>query len=505
MATNRSARERPDRRTASRRQRGAGDDGQRAEEAFAAGLRHHQAGDLSRAITCYREALAVQPDASAVHVNLGSALRDLGQAEAAIVHLRIALRLTPQLVQVHNNLGIALRQQERLDEAVSCFRAALKLKPDYLEARINLGTALKEQGSLDEAVACFRTALASSQTLAVLHYNLGNTLKAQRRLAEAAACLRRAIELSPGHVESHYNLGRVLLAQGDMAAGWEEYEWRWRTPHMIPARRSFAQPQWRGEAAEGRTLLIHAEQGFGDTLQFCRYAPLAAARGLRVVLQVPKPLIRLLRSLPEVDVIETGELPPPIDLHCPMLSLPLAFGTTLATIPAAPHLRPDAAQATAWRARLEASGSRPRVGLAWAGSATMQLDDRRSLTPGHLAPLLAIAGVEFISLQKDRVAAADAPLAGFMDEMQDFADTAALIDNLDLVISVDSAVAHLAGALGKPVWLLDRFDPCWRWLAGRLDSPWYPLLRIYRQPRPGDWGAVLAEAAADLRHLTEPA
>ncbi len=503
----RSACDNPDGRTASRRQRRPGDGSQRAERAFDAGLQLHQAGELGRAVALYRRALSLQPDSSAVHANLGSALRDLGQAGAAIAHLRAALRLTPGLVQAHNNLGIALRQQERLDEAVSCFRAALELKPDYLEARINLGTALKEQGRLDEAVACFRAALASSPNLSLLHYNLGNTLKAQRRLDEAAACLRRAIELSPDHVESHYNLGRILLARGDMAAGWREYEWRWETPHMMPARRRFAQPQWRGEAGEGRTLLIHAEQGFGDTLQFCRYAPLAAARGLRVILQVPKPLIRLLRSLPGVQrLIDNGEEAPPFDLHCPMLSLPLALGTTLATIPAAlPYLHADAAQAAAWRARLAASGARrPRVGLAWAGSATMQLDGQRSLTAGHLAPLLGIEGVHLISLQRDRVAAADVPLASFMDEMHDFADTAALVASLDLVISVDTAVAHLAGALGKPVWLLDRFDPCWRWLDGRLDSPWYPSLRIYRQPRPADWGTVLAEAARDLSGGLEP-
>ncbi len=480
----------------------------KAERAFAAGLRLHQAGDLTGAVACYRRALSVRPDAAAVHVNLGSALRDLGQAEAGIGHLRIALRLTPDLVQAHNNLGIALRQQRRLDEAASCFRAALKLKPDYVEARINLGTALKEAGQLDEAVACFRTALASSPNLALLHYNLGNTLKAQQRLDEAAACLRRAIELSPGHVGSHYNLGRILLAQGDMAAGWEELEWRWKTPHMLPALRRFAQAQWRGEAGEGRTLLIHAEQGFGDTLQFCRYAPLAAARGLRVIMQVPRPLIRLLRSLPGVQrLIETGEEPPPFDLHCPMLSLPLALATTAATIPAAlPYLQADAAQAAAWRARLEEGGGRrPSVGLAWAGSATMPLDDQRSLTTAHLAPLLEVEGVHLISLQRDHTPAAGGPLTSFMDEMQDFADTAALLAALDLVISVDTAAAHLAGALGQPVWLLDRFDPCWRWLASRLDSPWYPSLRIYRQPRPGDWGTVLAEAARDLRGLAGPA
>jgi hypothetical protein len=294
----------------------------------------------------------------------------------------------------------------------------------------------------------------------------------------------------------------ALLAQVDWPAGWQEYDWRWKTPDLSKAWRGFPQKQWLGEPAEGRTLLIHAEQGFGDTLQFCRYTPLAAARGLRVILEVPGPLVRLLRCLPGVDrVVERGEALPDFDLHCPMLSLPLAFGTTLSSLPGAvPYLHADPELTAAWRARLAAVDIQgPRVGLVWAGNPGKVADARRSLPADRLAPLF-VDGAHFVSLQKNGPATpADLPLTNFMGEVADFADTAALVANLDLVISVDTAVAHLAGALGKLVWVLDRFDPCWRWLAGRRDSPWYPTLRLYRQPTPGDWAPVLAEVLRDLR------
>lgn len=270
-------------------------------------------------------------------------------------------------------------------------------------------------------------------------------------------------------------------------------------------------PQWRGEAAAGRTLLIHAEQGLGDTLQFCRYAPLAAERGLRIVLEVQKPLVRLLRSLPGIDrVVAQGEALPAFDLHCPMLSLPLALGTTLETIPGrTPYLHADGSGTADWRRRLDAT-TRPglRIGVLWAGNAhsltprLALLDRRRSIAPARLAPVFDVPGVQFFGLQKDGPAAPDGfPLTDVMREMQDFADTAALVGTLDLVIAVDSAVAHLAGALGRPVWLLDRFDPCWRWPLGRTDSPWYPGLRIFRQAVPGDWDPVVAQVADELRSM----
>jgi hypothetical protein len=357
---------------------------------------------------------------------------------------------------------------------VSHYRNALALRPDYADAWLNLGVALKDLMRLPEAIACYRQAIA----------------------------------LEPANAEAHSNLGIALLAAGELPEGWREHEWRWKTPHLIAARRDFGVPLWRGEPAEGRTLLIHAEQGFGDTLQFCRYASMASARGMRVIMEAQPPLVRLLRTLTGVDVVlARGDPLPAFDLHCPMLSLPLAFGTSLETIQSSGrYLHADPARVAEWRDRLAAvDAASTRVGLVWAGNPRRHsrgltaVDRRRSISPERLAPLLRLPGLRFFSLQKDgprpagHIAALD-----FMTEMEDFADTAALIMNLDLVISVDTAVAHLTGALGKPVWLMDRFDTCWRWLTGRSDSPWYPNLRLFRQPRPGDWDTVLDAIAREL-------
>jgi tetratricopeptide (TPR) repeat protein len=470
-------------------------------------------GQLDEASLCFHKAFNIKPDYVEACNNLGNVLREQGRRDEAIACCRRAINLQPDCLEAHVTLGSALREQGELDQAVSCFHQALGIKPDYPATHNNLGIALKEQGHLDQAIARYHRAIDLKPDYLEAYNNLGNALRDQGRLGEAIAFYRQAIDLEPDYPDGHNHLAMALLAQGDMAAGWDEYEWRWKTSQMIKSQRHFAQPQWRGEAAEGQTLLIHAEQGFGDTLQFCRYAPLAAARGLRVILEVQQPLVKLLRSLPGVDrVVARGEELPAFDRHCPMLSMPLALRTTVATIPsAARYLRADNAQLAAWQTRLAAIANQgPRIGLVWAGSSRSQspelaaIDRRRSLAPERLGPLIEVAGLHFFSLQKDGpTAPEDFPLTNFMNEMKDFADTAALIANLDLVISVDTAVAHLAAALGKPVWVLDRFDPCWRWLTGRRDSPWYPTLVLYRQTRPGDWAPVLAEIASNLRGLAE--
>jgi tetratricopeptide (TPR) repeat protein len=471
-------------------------------------------GCLTEAGACYRTALAFKPDYAEAWDNLGTVLKAQGKRDEAIASYRRAIEVSPNYPEAHNNLGTALLEQGRTEEAIGCYRKALSLKPDYPEAHFNLGTAIWDLGQPNAAVACYRTSIAlrPHDTDALL--NLGTALKELGQLDEAAACYRKVLALEPQHPEAHCNLGIVLLAQGELAEGWQEHEWRWQTPQLITARRDFAQPQWRGEMAAGSTLLIHAEQGFGDTIQFCRYARQAAARGLRVILEVQQPLVRLLRNLPGADrVIARGAALPAFDLHCPMLSLPLALGVTLGTIgPFDPYLHADPAQVAAWQTRLAGTlGPWPRIGLAWAGNprnhsrGLAAVDRRRSLAPSRLAPLFKLRGLRFVSLQKDGLRApVEFPLTDVMDEIQDFADTAALIANLDLVISVDTAVTHLAAALGKPVWLLDRFDACWRWFTGRRDSPWYPGLRLYRQPQPGDWESVLAEVMGDLGDPRSP-
>jgi tetratricopeptide (TPR) repeat protein len=455
------------------------------------------------AIELIRRAIAINPAEASFHANLGVALKEVGRLDEAIVSYRTAIDLQPDQPEAHNGLGNALSARGQSDAAIVSYRTAIGLRPNYPEAHFNLGITFKELGRPEDAVSCYRKAIALRPDYQEAHYNLGNAFRDRRQLDAAIASYRRAIELRPGFPDAHHNLALALLARGDLPAGWTEYEWRWSTPQLIHARRDFAQPQWRGEPAVGQTLLIHAEQGFGDTIQFCRFAPLAAARGLRVVLEVQEPLCRLLRGVQGVaQVLRRGDKLPAFDLHCPMLSLPLALGTTLTTIPGAlSYLDADAAQSGEWRRRLSLlSNDGPRVGLAWAGRPTNLADRRRSFPRERLAPLFALRGLQFFSLQHGGPKPPEEfPLSDFMGEMADFADTASLIANLDLVISVDTAVAHLAAALGKPVWLMDRFDACWRWLADRRDSPWYPSLRLYRQPRPGDWDSVLADVTRDLR------
>ena len=340
--------------------------------------------------------------------------------------------------------------------------------------------------------------------------NLGVALAEQGRVGPSLAVHEVAVSLAPDDPEVRANRALALLTAGDLARGFAENEWRWRVASMLP--HGMTGPCWEGDDPAGRTILVHDEGGYGDTLQFVRYVPLLAARGARVRLQVQPPLIRLLRRLPGPEaVFARGEAVPEYDLHCPMLSLPRCFATTLDTVPAdVPYLLTDPDRTAAWRARFEGTGSESgglRVGLVWAGASrpgmavAHAMDARRSLPAQALAALAGIEGVRFVSLQKDHEPPPAPAMADPMPSCEDFDDTAGVVAGLDLVIAVDTAVAHLAGGLGRPVWLLSRYDMCWRWLHGRRDSPWYPGLRLYRQPAPGDWASVLGEVARDLRAL----
>ena len=388
-------------------------------------------------------------------------------------------------------------------------REALRLQPDFANAHDSLGHLLNRLGRWEEAEASVRTALRLNPQAANAHVTLGHIFRQVGRADEAQASYRAALSLRPDNANCHAALGLALLLAGDFEAGWEEYEWRWRARGMVGERNRFPVPSWNGDPIGDRTILLHAEQGHGDTLQFCRYVPQIASTA-RTVLEVQPPLARLLSRMPGPIVTVAGGDPlPAFDLHCPLMSLPRATGTTITTIPGTtPYLAADPADIVRWRARL-AGLSGLRVGLCWAGGgdADPLTDARRSIALEMLSPLAEISGVSFVSLQKGRPAAqATNPPGGmtlhdFTDELNDFADTAALIDCLDLVISVDTAVAHLAGALDKPVWLLNRFDSCFRWLLSRDDSPWYPRLRQFRQPTPGDWSRVVGRARDALQRL----
>jgi|SRR5579859_717665 len=467
------------------------------------GLVHHQAARLDGAEALYLQALEAQPDnADALH--LLSVLRhQQGNALEAVNLITKALAIEPNRPEAHNNLGVALRELGRPAEAEASYREALRLRPDYPEAHNNLGNVLSDLDRLTEAEASYREALRLLPDCPEIHNNLGGALSDLGCTAEALACYETALAIRPDDVSAHFGRSRVLLLRGEYAEGWREFEWRWRggTAEEIKLR-GFAEPQWQGENVAGKTLLLHAEQGFGDTLQFCRYASLVGATA-RVILEVQPPLVRLCSTLAGVaQVVARGERLPAFDLHCPLMSLPLAVRTTLNTIPSGvPYLAADPELVAEWRERL-AGLDGLRVGLVWAGSLRLEpelsaIDRRRSITLAMMAPLGEASGVNFISLQKGAPAAQSAnatlglALYDFTANLRDFADTAALIEALDLVISVDTSVAHLAGALGKPIWLLNRFDTCWRWLLDRDDSPWYPQLRQFRQPGPGDWNSVM--------------
>ena len=473
------------------------------------GTASHKLGHYDEAIDCFRRALVMSPKMAAAHYNLGRSLGVVGRWEDAAVSFQNALAIRPDDGDVVVSLAVALRELGRLEEAVAFCRRAIALRPGDADAHTNLGCLLQDMRLLDPAAACHRKAIELAPSRPECHVNLGCVLHLQRRLDEAVDSNRRAIEIDPDNADAHHNLAVALLSLGQMAEGWQEYEWRWKIPQMIAAHRDFSVPRWNGEPASGKTLLLHAEQGFGDTLQFCRYASLAARLGMRVIVEAPPSLVRLLGGLKGIDqVVARGQALPRADLHCPMLSMPLAVGTVVETVPAEiPYLFSDPERTADWAQRL-APFRNLRVGLVWAGNPLAQhrnltaLRRGRSIPTTFLTPLAGMEGIDFFSLQKDGSAGPDGMILNdFMAEMGDFADTASLIANLDLVVSVDTAVAHLAAAMGKPVWVMNRFDACWRWLHERDDSPWYPTLRLFTQPAPGDWRSVVDRIGAELTLL----
>ena len=502
-----------------------------AEEA----RRLHVAGHLSQAEALYRQAIGDFPEDVVTRSNLGLLLLRSGAVDDAAACLRTALRLDPGCAEAHNALGLMHYTQAHVAEAENCFRAALRLRPDLTGAMTNLGVALQTQNRLSDAEVCYDAALGMGGDPVSLGANLAMLRLEQGRAADAVAACREVLRLRPDSTEAQINLAMALLRLGNFAEGWAAYEARWRYADMTGDVPATVAPRWMGEPLSGRTLLLHAEQGFGDSLQFCRYAIPLAEAGADVVLAVQPALLRVLSRLhPAVRVVSRDEPLPPHDLWCPLMSLPLAFGTTVETIPAWEHyLTPEPELVAAWGRRLATAGvipglvpgtnrgtvpgSGPRarndrsggvIGLVWAGSSrddqprAAAVDRRRSMPLRTLAPLFDVPHCRFISLQlgpaASQIVASGLPIEEVSADLTDFAETASLIAHLDLVISVDTAVAHLAAALGKPVWLLNRFDTCWRWLQDRDDSPWYRTLRLFRQPEAGDWVTPVGAVAAAL-------
>jgi tetratricopeptide (TPR) repeat protein len=466
-----------------------------------------QLGRPLEAIASLEQALKLAPDYAEACYNLAAVLADVGRRDDAIGHYRRAIELRPAYGEAYNNLGLALCEAGRHGEAAVVLQQAVLLRPQAVESHNNLGLAHAGLGRWAEAEACYRQALRLKPGYVEAHNNLASAFKDQGRLVEALAGYQVALWQDPRSASTRYNRSLALLQNGDYEEGWREYEYRWQRK-QTPAR-PFRQPRWDASPLEGKAILLYSEQGLGDTIQFARYAALVKARGGRVVLECPGCLVPLFRSLAGVDeMVAEGQSLPAFDVQAPLLSLPGLLGTTLATVPAeVPYLSAVPARVEKWRGRLEAIGGF-KVGVVWQGNPRHEWDRWRSVPLARFAPLAALPGVRLLSLQKGpgaeqvRGLKSRFEVVELGEEMDGeggaFLDTAAVMKCLDLVVAADTAAAHLAGALGVPVWLPLAAVTDWRWMVGREDTPWYPTIRLFRQQELGKWGVVFEAMAAEL-------
>ncbi len=477
------------------------------------GVECQDRGELNEAEECYRQILAQQPEHSASRRQLANllafracALQERGELHDAIEGYEESLALDFAQAQVHNNLGNAYKSVGRTQEAIAAYREAITVDAGQAEAHKNLGTALVEAGERAQAIVHYRLAVASRPSYAEASHSLGCLLEQEGDPTGALECYRAAVASKPDYAEAHFNFSLQLLLLGEFGTGWKEYEWRTRLPNLERTWPYADRKHWDGGPLEGKVILLHAEQGFGDAIQFMRYAPLVAERGGKVIVSCQPKLKALLQEVQGVSaVLIEGEPPPPFDVCSSLMSLPRVFETTLRTIPAPiPYIRPNPEKARYWKGRLAAHGAALKVGLFWATDAKSTLSPLKSLTLDMLAPLGGVPGAMYFSLQQGAAAGQASHPPGGMAmvdlgaELADFSDTAALISNLDLIVSIDTATAHLAGAMGLPVWTLTHFPPDWRWLLGRDDSPWYPTMRLFRKGGADTWAQVVARVSEAL-------
>jgi len=482
---------------------------QKTKDKIQLALRFQQAGNFQQAEQIYREIIKKQKNNAHIYCNLGLISQEKGQLDDAINYYRKAIGLNPDLAQAQYNLGVVLQGNGNFEDAIACYHKAIQLEENPL-FYFNLGSALQEQGNLDDAEACYRRALELDPGYAKAHNNLGIVFKQRMQLAEAMLHIEKALQLDPDFAEAHVNLAGMHMMSGDFQEGWKEFEWRKKMKHF--RHRHFSQPHWDGSDISGRTILIYNEQeakGFGDTIQCARYVSLVAERGARVVVECQKELITLFRNIDGVNtIIAEGERLPNFDVHCHFLSLPSLFHTSLDTIPTRiPYLSVDASFVQRWSRRIQSRNSQLKIGLVWAGDKKHERLQLRSCSDELLSLRSHTEGVRYFSLQKGEASQYanghddSMKLIDFMEEIHDFSDTAALMLNLDLIISVDTAVAHLAGALGRPVWTLLPYIADARWLINRDDTPWYPTMRLFRQPSPGDWKTVVSRIEKEIQKL----
>ena len=489
------------------------------EALFRRGNVLRELGRHMEALDCYKRLLSADPTHAKAWFKQGNTLHDLDRVNEALPSYERAVALAPDYPEALFNLANTLKDLDRLQEALVRYEHVLQVEPNFTEAIANRAYVLAALNRPQEALADYDRALALNPQHADTLFNRGSTLEDLHRYDEAVASYLQAQAIEPDFVSAIWNESLCRLRLGDFSTGWRQYEQRWETEQLQEHRRHFSQPLWLGEESlQGKTILLHAEQGFGDTMQFGRYIPKIVALGARVIVEVQAPLKSLMSTIEGVSAVYgAGEALPPFDFHCPLMSLPLACKTyTPQDIPSPDYLKVDAVKSAFWKARL-GEHQKLRVGLVWAGNPRAQnasarrIDALRSLPFSTLSPLVENTALACYSLQLGDMAIMQMQMnhrggrvINYARELRDFSDTAALIDNLDLIISVDTAVAHLAGSLGKPVWLLSRYNSCWRWLLDRNESPWYPTMQIFRQQQFGNWDSVIAEVQAELNRVMAP-
>jgi tetratricopeptide (TPR) repeat protein len=482
--------------------------GEWAEACYHLGVALQGRERFEEAISAHRRAVALNPGLYEAQYNLATCLQLSGQRDKAIAVYERAIALRPDDAYLLTNFGIALNGAGRVDESISALRRAVAIKPDFAEALGHLGAALRQKGILDEAIEMLTRACELEPAGQKGWSNLASALWEAGRIDEAIAAQRRAIALKPDDVETHCALGSLLLLSGDSAGGAHHLEWRWRRRNPPWPRRTFSQPRWDGGDLTGKIIYLHGEQSNGDTIQFIRFVPTVLQRGGKVVVECQQSLRRLFEGQWDVTKwFSPGEPLPAFDVYCPLLSLPFVLGLkpeAMASAAANLNAKPELVQR--WREKIATDCGKMKIGLAWAGSCAELQDRQRSISLRQLSPLGEIRSARYFSLQEGwakrqaREKGIGIEVTDLSDELQDFADTAAAIAALDLVITVDTAVAHLAGAMGKPVWTLLPFVPHWRWMLGSQTTPWYPTMRLFRQTTRGDWKSVIERLAEELTH-----
>ncbi|NWF75473.1 MAG: tetratricopeptide repeat protein, partial [Nitrospirae bacterium] len=482
------------------------------------GLILDRRGKFEEAIQSFKKAIEIDPEIADVHYNLGNVFKVKGELDDAITQYQIAIQQKPDLVDAYNNLGIVLQEKKNYDESIIYYQKAIQLDQHFAMAYFNLGTVLQLQQKIDESILNYKKALELNPEIVNAYFNLGNAyyekglldeafsnyqevlrrdpnftdalvncgiiLHEKQSIQEAISVYKKVLKLKPDDPETHWNLSNSLLLSGDYENGWREYEWRLKIKEF--EQRKILKPLWDGSDVSQKTVLIYTEQGLGDAIQFVRYIKFVAQKAAKIILECQKELKSIFKNIKGIQqIILRGEHLPEFDVHCPLMSLPFIFRTTLKTIPSEiPYLFVDPLIFQKWHKKFKIDGSKLKVGLVWSGNPKYKKHYCRSFPLITYAPLTALEDVTFYSLQKGEAGKeAKRPPLGlklidYTEEINDFSDTAAIIENLDLVISVDTAVAHLAGALGKPVWVLLPYVPDWRWMLDREDSPWYPTMRL---------------------------